>query len=396
MAAVCSADMDNTDKVVPLIEECRRMKLKVEPPQVNLSEYKFTAADERTVVYGLGAIKGVGESAIESIIQERQAEGTYKDIFEFCRRIDLRKANRRVMESLVRAGALDGLGKNRATLMLQLPLALKFAEQHHEMEARGQNDLFGMGDPRPAESSHAQVIPDDVEEWEEELRLQGEKETLGLYLTGHPIDRYADELGKVTGSRIGDLSLDNNAPPGQRRKGVPVVVAGLVVTASQRQTQRGRMGTIVLDDRSGRIECTLFSDTYEQHRELVSADKILVVSGSLSYDEFRGGLSIRVDNLLTFEQARAHYAGLLNLKVKLNGLDASGFREKLLQILHPFRGGSTGIRLRYQTSTASGDIQLGQDWRVNPTDELIRRLEQLVGPGAVNVEYRQGKSQSVH
>jgi DNA polymerase-3 subunit alpha len=389
MAAVCSADMDNTDKVVPLIDECRRMKLKVEPPQVNLSEYKFTAADEKTVIYGLGAIKGVGEAAIESIIEEREREGPYKDIFEFCRRIDLRKANRRVMESLIRAGALDGLGKNRATLMLQLPLALKLAEQHHEMEARGQNDLFGMGDPQPAEASHAQVIPDDVEEWEEEQRLQGEKETLGLYLTGHPIDRYADELTQVTSSRIGNLSLDNNGGGhGQRRRGVPVVVAGLVVTASHRQTQRGRMGTVLLDDKSGRIECTLFSDTYETHRELISADKILVVSGGLNYDEFRGGLSIRVDNVLTFEQARAHYAGLLNLNVHLNGLDAGGFREKLQQVLHPFRGGSTGIRLHYQTNQASGDIVLGQEWRVNPTDELLRRLEQLVGQGAVSVGYR--------
>jgi DNA polymerase-3 subunit alpha len=391
MAAVCSADMDNTDKVVPLIDECRRMKLKVEPPQVNLSEYKFTAADEKTVIYGLGAIKGVGEAAIESIIEERGKEGPYKDIFEFCRRIDLRKANRRVMESLIRAGALDGLGKNRATLMLQLPLALKLAEQHHEMEARGQNDLFGMGDPQPAEASHAQVIPDDVEEWEEEQRLLGEKETLGLYLTGHPIDRYAEELTQVTTSRIGNLSLDNNGGGqgyGQRRRGIPVVVAGLVVTASHRQTQRGRMGTVLLDDKSGRIECTLFSDTYETHRELISADKILVVSGGLSYDEFRGGLSIRVDNVLTFEQARAHYAGLLNLNVKLNGLDAGGFREKLQQVLHPFLGGTTSIRLHYQTKQASGDILLGQEWRVNPTDELLRRLEHLVGLGAVNVRYR--------
>jgi len=388
MAAVCSADMDNTDKVVPLIEECRRMKLKVEPPQVNISEYKFTAADEQTVVYGLGAIKGVGESAIEAIIQERNASGPFADLFGFCRRIDLRKVNRRVLESLVRAGALDGLGKNRATLMMQLPLALKLAEQHHEMAAVGQNDLFGMSDPQPVEASHAQVIPDDVEEWEEEQRLLGEKETLGLYLTGHPIDRYADELRQVVSSRIGDLSLDNGATPGQRRKGVSVVVAGLVVSASHRQTQRGRMGTIVLDDRSGRIECTVFSEAYETHRELISADKILVVSGSLNYDEFRGGLSIRVDNLLTFEQARAHYAGLLSLNVKLNGCDAGGFREKLQQILNPFRGGSTGIRLHYQTGKASGDIQLGQEWRVNPTDDLLRRLEQLLGQGAVNVGYR--------
>ncbi|MCU7810291.1 MAG: DNA polymerase III subunit alpha [Candidatus Thiodiazotropha sp. (ex Notomyrtea botanica)] len=392
MAAVCSADMDNTDKVVPLIDECRRMKLKVEPPQVNLSEYKFTAIDDKTVVYGLGAIKGVGESAIESIIHERNANGPYDDIFGFCRRIDLRKVNRRVLESLVRAGALDGLGKNRATLMQQLPLALKLAEQHNAMQEVGQNDLFGMGDPQPTEASHAQVIPDDIEEWEEQQRLTAEKETLGLYLTGHPIDRYADELGKVTSSRIGDLSLDSNGTPGQRRRGVPVVVAGLVVTATHRQTQRGRMGTVLLDDRSGRIECTLFNETYETHRELVSADKILVVSGGLSYDEFRGGLSIRIDNVLTFEQARAHYAGLLNVRVKLNGLDASGFREQLQHILSPFRGGTTGIRLHYQSAQASGDILLGQEWRVNPTDELLRRLEKLTGADSVKVDYRKRAS----
>ncbi|MCU7837993.1 MAG: DNA polymerase III subunit alpha [Candidatus Thiodiazotropha sp. (ex Troendleina suluensis)] len=393
MAAVCSADMDNTDKVVPLIEECRRMQLKVEAPQVNLSEYKFIAADDQTVVYGLGAIKGVGESAIESVIHERKSNGPYQDIFGFCRRIDLRKVNRRVLESLIRAGALDGLGANRATLMLQLPLALKLSEQHHAMQAVGQNDLFGMGDPQPAEASHAQVIPNDVDEWEEEQRLQGEKETLGLYLTGHPIDRYAEELCHISSSRIGDLSLDASPVPGQRRRGVPVVVTGLVVSASHRQTQRGRMGTLVLDDRSGRIECTLFSEAYAQHRELIAADNILVVSGSLNYDEFRGGLSIRADNLLTFEQARSHYAGLLNVNLTLNGLDAAVLSEKLQQILTPFRGGTTGIRLHYQTTVACGDIQLGKEWQVNPTDELLRRLEQFFGPGSVHVGYRNSATQ---
>ncbi|MCG7951293.1 MAG: DNA polymerase III subunit alpha [Candidatus Thiodiazotropha endolucinida] len=388
MAAVCSADMDNTDKVVPLIEECRRMRLRVDAPQVNLSEYKFTATDKKTVVYGLGAIKGVGEAAIEAVIDERNSNGPYQDIFEFCRRIDLRKVNRRVIESLIRAGALDGLGANRATLMMQLPLALKLAEQHSAMQAVGQNDLFGMGDPQPEAASHAQVIPKDVDEWEEEQRLQGEKETLGLYLTGHPIDRYAEELSHISSSRIGDLSLDGTPEPGHRRRGVPVVVTGLVVSASHRQTQRGRMGTLVLDDRSGRIECTLFSEVYEQHRDLIAADNILVVSGSLNYDEFRGGLSIRADNLLTFEQARSHYAGLLNVRVSQNGLQVAGFSEQLQQILSPFRGGTTGIRLHYQTNDACGDIQLGKEWQVTPSDELLRRLEQFFGPGSVRVAYR--------
>ncbi|MEW8626372.1 MAG: DNA polymerase III subunit alpha [Candidatus Thiodiazotropha sp.] len=394
MAAVCSADMDNTDKVVPLIEECRRMKLKVEAPQVNLSHYKFTAIDEKTVVYGLGAIKGVGESAIESVIQERESHGVFEDIFEFCRRIDLRKVNRRVLESLIRAGALDGLGANRATLMLQLPLALKLAEQHHAMEAVGQNDLFGMGEPQPTEESHTQVIPKDVEEWEEEQRLQGEKETLGLYLTGHPIDRYLGELGYICSSRIGDLSLDSAPAGGQRRRGVPVVVSGLVVTASHRQTQRGRMGTLLLDDRSGRIECTLFNENYEQHRDLISADKILVVSGMLNYDEFRGGLSIRADNLLSIEQARSHYARLLNIQMRTDRLEPGQLCESLEQTLSPYLGGTTGVRLHYRNEQASGDIQLGKDWRVNPTDELLKRLEQLFGVGSVSVGYRQSGGQA--
>jgi DNA polymerase-3 subunit alpha len=421
MAAVCSADMDNTDKVVPLIEECRRMGLKVEAPQVNLSQYKFTIADEKTVIYGLGAIKGVGEAAIEAMVVEREANddvqgGTsvagagrdrsirssafppslggrragatpFKDLFEFCRRIDMKKVNRRVLESLIRAGALDGLGANRATLMVQLPLALKMAEQYHEMQAVGQNDLFGMSDPQPVESSQSQVVPDDVEDWEDEQRLQGEKETLGLYLTGHPIDRYEAELRQIASSRIADLSLDSAPGNGQRRRGVPVVVAGLVVSASHRQTQRGRMGTIVLDDRSGRIEATLFSETYETHRDLLVADKILVVSGSLNYDEFRGGLSIRVDNILTFEQARGHYAGQLGLHVILNGSNACGFRQELQQILSPFKGGTTGIKLHYKSAGAEGDMLFGQEWMVNPTDELLRRLGRLLGSENVRVLY---------
>ncbi len=389
MAAVCSADMDNTDKVVPLIEECRRMKLKVEPPQVNISEYKFTIDGENKVVYGLGAIKGVGESAIECIVQERRNNGAFKDIFEYCRRIDLKRVNRRVLESLVRAGALDGLGANRATLMMQLPLALKMAEQHHADQARGQNDLFGMGDPQPATADEPQVVPDDVEEWEDEQRLQGEKETLGLYLTGHPIDRYEAELRQIAGTSIADLSLDSGSGNGGggRRRGVPVVVAGLVVQTSHRQTQRGYMGTLLLDDRSGRIEATLFNETYESYRDLLATDRILVVSGSLNYDEYRGGLSIRVDNVLAFEQARALYAGHLGLNVQLNGSDAGSFCHELQQLLSPFTGGTTGIKLHYRSARAEGDIVLGQEWRVNPVDELLRRLERFLGKGSVSVVY---------
>ncbi|OOZ37087.1 DNA polymerase III subunit alpha [Solemya velesiana gill symbiont] len=396
MAAVLSADMDTTEKVVTLIEECRSMKLKVDPPHVNHSEFMFTVDGDDTVIYGLGAIKGVGESAIESFIEGRKSGGSYNDLFEFCRRIDLRKANRRVLESLIRAGALDELGANRASLMAQLPLALKMAEQHHEMQAAGQDDLFGMADPEPKMGADLQVVPQDTEEWDDEIRLQGEKETLGLYLTGHPIDRYGAELSGLGCSRIANLSLDGGNGGGDggfRRRGGPrVMVAGLALSVSHRQTQRGRMGTVTLDDRTARIEATLFSEVYETYRELLVGDKILAVSGTLNYDEYRGGLSIRVDHLMEFEQARDAYASYLRLQVDWNrfqdgSYSAAGFVRELSQLLATYQGGNCGLRLTYSGTTAMGTMMLGDEWRVRPTDELIKRLERMLGPGRVEVVY---------
>ncbi|MCW8907344.1 MAG: DNA polymerase III subunit alpha [Sedimenticola sp.] len=393
MAAVLSADMDTTDKVVTLIEECRNMNLQVKPPHVNHSEYKFTVDDEQAVIYGLGAIKGVGESAIESIIESRQAGGRFNDIFEFCRRIDQRKVNRRVLESLLKAGALDELGANRATLMNQLPLALKMAEQHHASQAAGQNDLFGMSDPQPQAVADWQMIPEDNEEWDDELRLQGEKETLGLYLTGHPIERYVPEMAGLGVTRIGNLALEGGESGGyQRRSRQRVVVAGLALSVSHRQTQRGRMGTLVLDDRSGRIEITLFSDAYESFRDLLVSDRILLVAGTLNYDEYRGGLSIRVDQMMDFEQARAINAGALRLSwdsalVRERGETAGDFVETLCELLQAYRGGDCDLQISYRGDTASGHLRCDAGWRVEPRDELLKQLSRLLGNGAVTVDY---------
>ncbi|HSH41769.1 MAG TPA: DNA polymerase III subunit alpha, partial [Arenicellales bacterium] len=205
MAAVLSADMDNTDKVVTLIDECRDMQLGVIPPNVNRSMYRFTAEGVETVVYGLGAIKGVGQGAIESMIAEREASGPFADLFDFCRRVDLRKLNRRVLEALVRAGALDEIGSNRATLMARLPMALKLAEQHVRDADLGQNDLFGGSGPAPVDKPLELV---ELPEWAEDERLTGEKETLGLYLSGHPICRYEAELAHMTSGRIAEVVPD--------------------------------------------------------------------------------------------------------------------------------------------------------------------------------------------
>ncbi len=382
MAAVLSADMDSTDKVVTLIEECRAMELQVLTPDVNLSKFKFTIDGEKKVIYGLGAIKGVGESAIEGIVEARE-EGVFKNLLDFCRRIDLKRANKRVLEALVHCGALDNMGENRATLMQQLPTAIRLAEQHHATLAAGQNDLFGIGAEivEDESASDHNLLPAPCEEWDDEQRLAGEKNTLGLYLTGHPIDRYEGEMRHIVTSRIGDLSVpESSGGGGYRKRDVQrVCVAGLVMSIRRNQTQRGTIASLLLDDRSGRIEATLFSETQEVYRDLLAVDKILVVTGSLSRDDFRGGINIRVEQVHEFEEAREIKAKRLNITLDRQAMSkASQSDEQVLkalsQQLKPFTGGALPVQITLHQGGANGAIQLGDAWRIHPTDELMRRL----------------------
>jgi len=392
MAAVLSSDMDNTDKVVTFIEECRKMGLAVEPPDVNRSQYRFTADGDASIVYGLGAIKGVGEAAIEGIIEARASKGPFRDLFDFCRRIDLKKANRRVLESLIRAGALDHLGSNRATLMIQLPLALKVAEKQEQDRSAGMSDLFG--DPVAEEASPALVVvPEDSEEWDDQLRLQGEKDTLGLFLTGHPIDRYRSQIDQILGTRIAGLNLDDVKGPRGRRSGKKVRVAGLAMMVAKRNTQKGPMASVLLDDKSGRIEATLFSETYERYRDLVAPDRILVVEGSLVPDDYRGGLSIRVDQVHSFQDFREACCAGLQISVRERWVRAEGLAvvdlvTRLKEILGPHRGGACRVGVRYQRLDAEASLQLGAEWSVSLCDELLRELERWLGEDALQLRFR--------
>jgi DNA polymerase-3 subunit alpha len=388
MAAVLSADMDNTDKVVTLIDECRAMALEVLPPTVNRSQLRFTVAEERTVVYGIGAIKGVGESAIEAMLQAREEGGPFRDLWDFCRRIDLHKANRRVLEALIRAGALDELGRNRATLMQHLPMAIRLAEQHRESQAAGQVDLFGGLDEGTVAEPDPQLADRVWDEWEEEERLQGEKDTLGLYLTGHPVNRYDAEIEALTGVRIGTL-LSTNKGRGEREERT---LAGLVVAVRHGKTQRGRMGSVTLDDRTGRMEVTVFSELYEQVRELLSVDRMLAIRGVLSFDDYRDSWSLRANEVRTLEQARETAADHLLLQLDLfdPGAHARGVDlvQSVREILSDFRGGGLAVHVDYRQPAGRGRLLLGEDWRVRPADDLLKRLRHLLGTGGVEVSYQ--------
>ena len=373
MAAVLSADMDNTDKVVTLIDECRHMQLEVVAPDINRSGYAFTVEGDATVIYGLGAVKGVGEAAIEVMIQERLANGPYRSLVDLCRRVDSRKVTRRVYEALIRAGALDALGENRASLMVQLPEALKSAEQHLRDSAAGQSDMFGSVVEPAAELPV--ITAANVPEWDEEQRLAGEKETLGLYLTGHPIDRYRDELASIISGPLAELN-DESAPAAgasrQRGQEKTVVLAGLVVELRTRNTQSGaRMAFVTLDDRSARMEIRVFSRVFEQYRALLAIDKVLVVQGTLAFDDFSGSMRLNAERIYEIDQAREVYAKRLVVDVA-EVKAGNGFVHSLANVLLPFCEGSCPVGIRYLGSSAQAHITLGSEWRVHPTDELLQ------------------------
>jgi DNA polymerase-3 subunit alpha len=374
MSAVLSADMDNTDKVVSLIDECRDMQLHVEPPNINLCEYRFTVTDDKTVVYGLGAIKGVGEAAIETLITERKQNGTFRDLFDLCQRVDLRKVNRRTMEALIMSGALDVFEQTRATLMATLPAALQIAEQHTRNLSVGQNDMFGM-------VSQVETGPGsyhDLPEWDDEQRLACEKQTLGLYLTGHPIERYADELTRFVSSRIVNLKPTHDQT---------VVVAGLIIAIRSMNTRRGdKMAFITIDDRSARIELAVFSDAYLRYQDVLTKDRIIVVEGEVSVDEYSGGYRMSARAIYDVEQAREHFAKRLQVSVQEQHA-SNGFVPALQHVLQPFREGVCPVVIDYRRQDARAQIPLGQDWRVHPTDELLHRLRELAGEQDVEVIY---------
>ncbi|EHM40737.1 DNA polymerase III subunit alpha [Hafnia alvei ATCC 51873] len=377
MAAVMTADMDNTEKVVGLVDECWRMGLKVLPPDINSGQYHFHVNDDGEIVYGIGAIKGVGEGPIEAIIDARNEGGHFKELFDLCARTDTKKLNRRMLEKLIMSGAFDRLGPHRAALMNSLNDALKAADQHAKAEAIGQVDMFGVlaEAPEQVEKSYSSVAP-----WPAQVVLDGERETLGLYLTGHPITQYLKEIERYAGGmRLKDMHPTD--------RGKMTTAVGLVVAARVMTTKRGnRIGVCTLDDRSGRLEVMLFTDALDKYQHLLEKDRILIASGQVSFDDFSGGLKMIARELMDISEAREKYARGLAISLTDRQIDDQ-LLNRLRDSLEPHRSGTIPVHLYYQRDNARAKLRFGAAWRVTPTDRLLVDLRTLVGNEQVELEF---------
>ncbi|TCT00127.1 DNA polymerase III subunit alpha [Pseudofulvimonas gallinarii] len=395
MAAVLSSDMDKTDKLVGFIGEAQAMRLAIEPPHVNRCDYMFKALDARRIAYGLGAIRGVGENAVHAIIEARARGGDFRDLADLCRRVDSGKLNRRVLETLIQSGACDGLGGNRATLMAQLPEAMRLAEQDHANAAAGQHDMFGMFQADSVLGTATLNVPAQPE-WPLRQKLAAERDTLGWYLSGHPTSEYRPLLEQLVGVPLeraesllqgsGDSRGDNGRS--EYSRGVTVVLAGMVVDVRQRGASQG---FVSIEDWSGRVEASFYAEGWLDNAPRLSRERIVLVEGQLRPDNFNGGgVSLRGRGVLDLDEALARFAESLHLTIDAERCDFPSLAAELRAALP----GRCSLRLHLRTGSARGDLVPALDWRLRPSLDLLDRLRTRTGIVELDLRLRRASALS--
>ncbi|HWU83503.1 MAG TPA: DNA polymerase III subunit alpha, partial [Methylophilaceae bacterium] len=372
LAATMSADMNNTDSVHIFYDDCAQNGVEVLPPDINQSGFRFQPVNDQQILYGLGAVKGTGWAAIEVILQAREQDGPFRDLFDFCRRLDLRKVNRRVIESLIRAGAFDKLDANRAALLAGVGLAISAAEQSGA--ASGQDSLFG-----DATDSVAHVLP-NVPAWSDQEQLQQEKAALGFYFSGHPFLGFKKDVAQFIRHGLGDLKPSDQ----------PQMLAGIIMGVRIRMTQRGKMAIVTLDDAVSRIEIVVGNELLSQSPQLLKEDMLLIVEGRVSHDDFSGGLRVNARRLMDLASARSANASML--KISCNGqADATKLRELLSpycrQPASPEDKRGCAVKVEYHNATGKVELMLSDQWRVELRDELLAGLKGWLSEENVKILY---------
>ncbi len=389
MAAVMSADMDSTDKLVHVIEDVRAMGLKLLPPDINQSRYKFAPADDGSILYGLGAIKGVGQAAIENILHQREQAGPFTSLLDFCSRVDLHKVNRKTLEALIASGAFDSLHDNRRALLKGLDQVLKAAAQRNQDAASGQIDMFGLG---AGSSGGAMETPaacfqlPPVAEFDDNEKLFAERDVLGHFISGHPVARYQQWLQPLVTCALADVQKKagpagsgmENGKSGHRPR-MDVVLGGLITQINRRSE---KMATVVLEDTTGRMDVTFFGDTLREFGDILVKDELVVVTGSAGMDRFTGRLQVRAQEVMSLNDAVALFCHRILFRINH---DANALKD--LQALFAKHGkGKAQVYIQVHHGEAETQLRLGPDWKIRPSLRLL--TEALRMPSITHVAIR--------
>ncbi|MCY4228325.1 MAG: DNA polymerase III subunit alpha [Gammaproteobacteria bacterium] len=382
MAATLTSEISNTDKVVAFLAECKVMGLKVNPPHINTSYYDFRPLDETTISYGLGSIKGIGRGLVEELADERDANGDYQDFYDVCERSDVKKLNKRTLESLAKSGALDGMGLSRSSLVENIPDMMNAAAKKQDDSALGQFDLFGMAD-----EEFMRPEPEVLPEWPELERLTHEKGVLGFYLTGHPIDLHKSELMQV-------ILEDFPGPDsGNRKKGM---FAGIVTDTRSVESRKGRIGLVTLEDAERQIEIRLFPEKYRELIGKIEKDRVLIAIGEWNHNESIDRYQLNANMLMDMEELRNEGLVALELVWEEASLNDNAVK-RLLELLEQHRDGHVSLQIRYtQRAGATGCVSLGENWKIHPSQCLLDNLKGRYGPDSIRYAYDRSKFSQYH
>jgi DNA polymerase-3 subunit alpha len=367
MAATLGCEMDSTDRVMVLVEECRRMGIPVLPPDVNTSRAQFSVTDAG-IRFGMAAVKNVGRAAVDEIVKERERGGPYASVVDLCRRVSHDALNRRVVEGLVAAGAMDTLHPSRRRQFEVVPMALEGGARHQREKAMGQTGLFEDEAALPASD-----LP-PVPEWDRNTRLSREREVLGFYLSAHPLDAYRDEISAVA---TGDTAALRGASG-------EVGLLGVVSSIVRKVDKKGRnMGFVTVEDYAGTLECVLFADVFEKAKPFLEADRVVLVRGRLDRREPESDPKILATDVFDFESSRDALEHTLYLKLPLGVLD-----EKTLYRIggvlerYPGRG---EVVLLLETVSGRRVRMKANRYQVGVHSDLLVELRSLLGQDAVRL-----------
>ena len=385
MAAALSVDMNNTDKLVELVYECRSMGLEVKPPDVNHSQSGFTVLDDKTILYGLSAIRTVGKGVAQVILQERDERGRYESLMDFCLRCIPHKVRKNLIEPLLYAGALDAFAQTRAEMHRSLDAVYNRAEARARDVLSGQDSLFGEDAGGDGAIEAPEVPPSSGERISRTELMRREKVILGFYLSDHPAVRLAPELKRMVKHRLSD-EVRLPAFKGQRDKAPTYQFAG-VITETKRWRQGVRGASFTLDDGGHRLVFSLFDHDYQTYGDLLSEEGVVVVAGKKIFDQVRELSRWYAKWIITFEEARIRFAKSLAIDVDVSAL-SSGFSDALKTSLEPFvAGGKCPVQVHVKKTDASTQVKFGENWRVKPCDQLFRHIKRLDGIEDVRLIY---------
>ena len=373
MAATLTSEMDNSDRVVALINECRRMSIRVLAPDINEGHVEFRATQRGDIQFGLAAVKNVGRTAIMSIIEARRLHGPFEDLFDLTGRADLRLVNRRVLESLIAAGALDTLHGHRAGQMAGVPAALEFGQRTQRERESGQTSLLSVLDAAPGAVARPRKLP-DAEPWSDSEILVKEKEVLGFYMTGHPLARYEREITEFATSSVGELP--------EMEDGETVRIGGIVTHVKLMTDRKGeRMAFVTLEDFTGRVELVVFSTCSARRQEEIRRDATLMIEGKVSTREDEIPKVI-VSDIVPLARAHQRFVERLVITLASDGL-GDPLLEELRGTLEA-HAGRCPVDLVVRTGGEVVTISAGAV-RVEPSRELVDRLEAMVGESSVKL-----------